>query len=114
MATHYKLEKVKALAENDQAFIYELIKTFLEEIPGDLKFLEEAIQNKNKEQSYQLAHKMKPTIELFGLEYFNALLVIQDWAKGIKKQENIETQLSKVVKAISMASEELKKDYNIE
>lgn len=113
MATYYKLEKVNALAENDQEFISVLVQTFLEEIPEDLKSLEEAVQNDNKEQSYQLAHKMKPTVELFGLNSFNALLAIQDWGKGLKNQENIKVQLSQVVKAISMASKELKIDYNL-
>ena len=114
MATYYKLEKINDLAGNDKDFITILVQTFLEEVPEDLKLLQEAVDNDNKEQSYQLAHKMKPTIELFGLNSFNALLAIQDWGKGSKVSENIKVQLSQVVKAISKASQELKTDYNLE
>ena len=113
MAAYYKLDKVKAIADNDQDFINVLVQTFLEEIPEDAHLLKEAIENDNKEQTYQVAHKMKPTMELFGLESFNALLALQDWGKNKSKLEDVFLQMKQVLKSVNNASEELKKDFNL-
>lgn len=113
MAIYYKLDKVQAIAENDKEFINVLVQTFLEEIPEDANLLKEAIENDNKKQAYQVAHKMKPTMELFGLESFNALLALQDWGKNTTKLEDVSVQMRQVLNSISNASEELKKDFNL-
>ena len=39
----YNLEKIKEMAEGDEAFIKSVISVFLEEVPGDLGELETAI-----------------------------------------------------------------------
>ena len=39
MEQHYKLERIKELADNDQDFIMALAQTFLEEVPEDAAVL---------------------------------------------------------------------------
>ena len=67
----------------------------------------------NKEVAYQVAHKMKPTIELFGLNYFDELLTIQNWGNKTNTVAKVNSELSKVQQSVTNASTELRKDFNL-
>jgi len=113
MERHYKLERLRELADNDNAFILTLVETFLEEVPEDAKHLKEAVVNKNKPQAYQIAHKMKPTIDVFELGVLETLIEIEDWAKSENNDEDVLIQLDKVLLAVESASNEIKADFNL-
>ena len=113
MASYYSLDKVNDIADNDADFIKILVQTFLEEIPQDLEQLAVAVENNNREAAYQVAHKMKPTIELFGLNYFDDLLTIQNWGNKTNTVAQVNSELSKVQQSVTNASTELRKDFNL-
>lgn len=113
MEQHYKLYKIRELADNDQEFILALAQTFLEEVPPDAKRLKEAVENKNYAEAYQAAHKMKPTIDLFELGVFDDLIEVQDWGKFTKTDVDITDKLEIVLSAIDQATKELKADFNL-
>ncbi|AEH00025.1 hypothetical protein [Lacinutrix sp. 5H-3-7-4] len=113
MEQHYKLHRLRELADNDEDFILALAQTFLEEVPADAKLLKEAVENDNMLQAYQTAHKMKPTIDVFELGVLDKLIEIQDWGKFEKKGEDVTPQLAMVLEAIDKASNEIKSDFNI-
>ena len=104
MASFYSLDKVNDIADNDSDFIKVLVQTFLEEIPEDLEQLSSAVENNNKEVAYQVAHKMKPTIEL---------LTIQNWGNKTNTVAKVNSELSKVQQSVTNASTELRKDFNL-
>lgn len=64
----YNLDKINEMAEGDEDFINSVISVFLEEVPQDLEGLETALNEKNHEQAYQFAHKIKPNVDLLGME----------------------------------------------
>ncbi len=74
-----------------------IAKTFLEEIPPDLKNNAGAIGNNNRELAYQFAHKMKPNLEMFGLNLGKEITAIESWTKNLKNKSTIETHLKNVV-----------------
>lgn len=113
MEQYYKLNKVRELADGDDSFVAALAQTFLEEVPADADILKQAVENKNYLLSYQTAHKMKPTIDLFGLGVLEDLIVIQDWGKFEQKDKDISDKLHVVLTAIEQASEEIKDDFNL-
>lgn len=113
MSKYYKLDRVRELAGDDEDFIFELIKTFLEEVPQDAVALEEAVSKKEYQQTYQIAHKIKPTIDLFELDVLHDLIEVQDWGKYEKKEMDISSNLKAVLKAIKKASKKLKKEFNL-
>ncbi|MGB1210005.1 hypothetical protein CLV86_1534 [Lacinutrix venerupis] len=113
MEQHYKLHRLRELADNDQDFIIALAETFLEEVPADAKILKEAVENVNFLQSYQTAHKMKPTIDVFELGVLDKLIEIQDWGKFEMADKNVSSQLADVLAAIENASNEIKSDFNL-
>lgn len=113
MEQHYKLHRLKELADNDKDFILALAETFLEEVPADAITLKQAVENANYLQTYQTAHKMKPTVDVFELGVLDSLIEVQDWGKFEKKGEDVSAQLEKVLAAIEQASEEIKSDFNL-
>ncbi len=113
MEQHYKLDKVRDLAGGDEEFIAAIAQTFLEEVPTDAEALEQAVHGVNYLQTYQTAHKMKPTIELFDLGVFDELIIVQDWGKFEKVGDDVSMELAKVLAAVNQAAAEIKSDFNL-
>ncbi|MGV6831360.1 MAG: Hpt domain-containing protein [bacterium] len=113
MEQHYKLYRVRELAGDDEEFIETLVATFLEEVPEDARQLEIAVDSRDFLKSYKVAHKLKPTVDLFELGVLDDLIEVQDWGKFEKKNEDITEEFNRVITAINNAVEELKQDYNI-
>ncbi|WP_452224107.1 Hpt domain-containing protein [Lacinutrix chionoecetis] len=113
MEQHYKLHRLRELADNDEDFILALAETFLEEVPADAVVLKQAVENKNMLQTYQTAHKMKPTIDVFELGVLDKLIEVQDWGKYEKSNEDVSAQLADVLEAVENAASEIKSDFNL-
>lgn len=113
MEKHYKLIKIRELADNDQEFVNTLAMAFLEEVPEDARLLKIAVDSKDYLAAYRTAHKMKPTIDLFGLGVLEDLIEVQDWGKLEQKNKNIEDKLNIVLTAIENATQEIKEDFSL-
>jgi hypothetical protein len=113
MGQHYKLDKIRELADNDEEFIKTLALTFLEEVPTDAKLLQIAVESKDYLAAYQSAHKMKPTIDLFELGVLDDLIEVQDWGKFEQKGKDITEKLHIVLNAVENTVAEIKADYNV-
>lgn len=113
MGQHYKLHRVRELADNDEEFVLALAQTFLEEVPEDAAILEQSVNDENYLQTYQSAHKMKPTIDLFELGVLDDLIEVQDWGKYEQRSKDISSKLQIVLDAIKKAVDEIKADFNI-
>ncbi len=113
MEVHYKLFRVRELADNDNEFIGALAQAFLEEVPQDAKRLKKAVIEKDYEEAYQAAHKMKPTIDLFELGVLSTLIEVQDWGKFKKTEVDVSAQLNTVLLAVEKATSEIKSDFNL-
>ena len=96
MAIKYNLAKVYALSDNDPEFVNEILNLFVTEVPEDLTQIGEGIKNKDHKHTYAFAHKLKPTLDLLGLNVaFEEILQIEAWTKTEgKKKEIIETYKS--------------------
>ncbi len=113
MEQHYKLNRVRELADNDEDFIMALASTFLEEVPEDAARLKQAVAENDYHNAYQAAHKMKPTIDLFELGVLPDLIEVQDWGKFLKKDEDISSQLQIVLTSVENAVAEIKSDFGL-
>ncbi|CDF78521.1 conserved hypothetical protein [Formosa agariphila KMM 3901] len=113
MEQHYKLFRVRELADNDEDFIQALALTFTEEVPEDLEVLKQAVQDKNYYTTYQIAHKLKPTVDLFELGVLDDVIVVQDWGKFEQTDKDITSTFNHVVTAIELAVSEIKSDFDI-
>lgn len=113
MEQHYKLFRVRELADNDEDFVAALAAAFLEEVPVDAERLKKAVAEQDYYNAYQAAHKMKPTVDLFELGVLEDLIVVQDWGKFEKTGEDCTKELELVLTAVENATAELKEDFNI-
>ena len=113
MEKHYKLFKIKELADNDEEFIHTLAVAFLEEVPEDARVLQIAVDSRDYLAAYRTAHKMKPTVDLFQLGVLEDLIEVQDWGKFEQRDKDITVQLNKVMTAIDNTIAELKEDYSL-
>ncbi len=113
MEQHYKLFRVKELADNDEDFVMALAATFLEEVPEDAERLKKAVAEKDYNTAYQAAHKMKPTIDLFELGVLQDLIEVQDWGKFAKTDMDITEKFNIVITAVENATAEIKEDFGL-
>lgn len=113
MEQHYKLFRVKELADGDSDFVIALAQAFLEEVPEDAERLKNAVALEDYYTAYQAAHKMKPTVDLFELGVLQDLITVQDWGKLEKKGQDVSKELQLVLDAVQNASNEIRKDFNL-
>lgn len=111
MSKHYKLDRVSELADGDKDFVVAIAATFLEEVPVDAERLRLGVPANDYNEVYQAAHKMKPTIELFGLGVYDELIEIQDWGKFKQEDKDVSRQLESVLKAIENTIQEIRSDF---
>lgn len=109
----YNLDKINEMAEGDENFINSVISVFLEEVPQDLEGLEAALNANNHEQAYQLAHKIKPNVDLLGMEQTRATaLEIETMGKKQADMSRMTELFQLLKKDIHQVVGELKNDFN--
>jgi len=110
----YNLDKINEMAEGDEDFISSVISVFLEEVPQDLQALESALSSNDYERVYQLAHKIKPNVDLLGMEQTRAAaLEIETMGKNAASMADIEKVFPILKKDIEQVVSELKKDFAV-
>ena len=108
----YSLDKIHEMAEGDEDFIASVIAAFLEEVPVDLIGLEQAIAARDYENVYKLAHKIKPNVDLLGMEQTRATaLEIETLGKNVANMQEIEEKFPLLKKDVEQVISELRKDF---
>ena len=114
MAIHYNLAKVYAISENDPEFVQQIIRLFVTEIPLDLAHIKQGIEDKNHQICYEFAHKIKPSLDLLGMNVaFEEMQQIEIWANSEGKKKAIKETYKSVANQIEKAVKEIKKDFNL-
>lgn len=110
----YNLDKLNEMADGDNDFINSVISVFLEEVPQDLEQLETALSQRNYENVYKLAHKIKPNVDLLGMEQTRqAAYDIETLGKSASGSSEIERIFPTLKKDIHQVISELKKDFDL-
>jgi HPt (histidine-containing phosphotransfer) domain-containing protein len=113
MAEYYKLDRVRELADGDEDFVAAIAAAFIEEVPEDAERLRVAVPSNDYYETYQAAHKMKPTIDMFELGVLDKLIDVQDWGKLEKADEDVSGQLQSVLTAVENAVNEMRADFGL-
>ena len=110
----YSLHKINEMADGDEDFINSVISVFLEEVPQDLEDLEKAIAVADHQIIYMLAHKIKPNVDLMGMEQARAAAFeIETLGKKTDKLPEIESKFPLLKKDVLQVISELKKDFTL-
>ncbi|WP_350287620.1 Hpt domain-containing protein [uncultured Croceitalea sp.] len=110
----YSLDKINEMAEGDEDFVRSVVTVFLEEVPEDLQALEEAISTKDYEQIYKMAHKIKPNVDLLGMEQTRAnALEIETLGKQDGNFDTIQEKFPLLKTDVEQVVTELKNDFGL-
>lgn len=109
----YNLDSVEEMAGGDQDFLKVVVQTFIEEIPPDLEAMNQAVSENNPGQAYQYAHKMKPNLQMFGLELMPQIKVIEEWARDGKEKTKVDEAAEIITLKVDKAVNELKQDFDL-
>ena len=114
MALNYNLAKVYALSDNDPEFVNQIISLFVTEVPLDLLQIKLGIKTKDHKLAYAYAHKIKPTLDLLGMDQaFEEILQIEAWTKVEGKRKEINATFDSVESQIEKAVKEISKDFEL-
>ncbi|WP_413997668.1 Hpt domain-containing protein [Flavobacterium sp. W1B] len=114
MALNYNLSKVYALSDNDTEFVNEILTLFVTEVPEDLLQIKEGIKKKDHKHAYAYAHKIKPTLDLLGLNVaFEEILQLEAWTKAEGKKKEIKDIFKSIKSQVSDAVKEIRKDFDL-
>lgn len=114
MALHYNLAKVYAISDEDPDFVSQVIDLFVIEVPVDIEQVRIGIDARDYKQTYSFAHKIKPSLDLLGLDLaFEEVLQIEDWANKEGKRKEIIEVYKSLAHKIEKAVKEMKKDFNL-
>lgn len=109
----YQLDKLKEMAEGDTDFIEAVMATFVDEVPADLIKLQAAIQVVDYNSIYKLAHKMKPNLELLGLEKARVnALEIEKSGKGKEHLDEIKKRFAELLEEVTLVTRQIEKDFD--
>lgn len=106
----YDLSKIIELSDNDTDFIKSMVDMFLEEIPKDLEHLAEGVVDTDRTKTHEYAHKMKPSIDMFGLSCLSDILLIEAWGKSNDPMD-INEHFMRVHAQLEQAMVQLKRDF---
>lgn len=114
MALNYNLSKVYALSENDDDFVKAIVGLFVTDVPEDVQGIKEGIDENDHKKAYSHAHKMKPTMDLFGLDQaLEEVLQIEAWGKSEGKRKEIIETFKSLENRLEKAVKEAKKDFDM-
>ncbi|GHC63308.1 Hpt domain-containing protein [Ulvibacter litoralis] len=113
MSKHYSIDSLREIAGGEADFMVVVAQTFLEEIPPDLSAMEEAVGNDNKELAYQFAHKMKPNLEMFGIDLQKEITTVESWTRTSKSKAVIAEHIETISTTLHHVFAELKSDFNL-
>ena len=114
MAIHYNLAKVYAISDDDKDFVLQIINLFIEEVPSDVEQIKVGINSKDHSHAYGYAHKVKPTLDLLGMEAaYEEILQIEQWTKDKGKKKEIKEIYKSMSCRIDLALVEIKKDFSL-
>jgi HPt (histidine-containing phosphotransfer) domain-containing protein len=114
MALHYNLSKVYAISDNDVEFAKQIVVLFTEEVPAEMKNIRQGLKEKDHNRVYHAAHKIKPTLDLMGMDLaYEDVLSIENWGQAKGKKKEIKEIVKSLKERISKTVKELTKDYSL-
>ena len=114
MALYYNLSKVYAISDNDEELAKQIVTLFTEEVPAEIKNIREGLEEKDHNRVYQAAHKIKPTLDLLGMQLaYEDVLAIEKWGKAEGKRKEIKDVVKSLREHVDNTLKEVKKNYNL-
>ena len=109
----YSIENLKEVMGDDPEFIAVVVQTFLDEIPPDLEGLKAAVAEGDRKRAYGFTHKMKPNIEMFGVDLMKNIRSIETWSRSSKDVDAVQGLVDEVDQTLNAVFTALRQDFNL-
>lgn len=109
----YSIDNLKEVMGDDPEFIAVVVQTFLDEIPPDPEGLKTAVAEGDRKRAYGFAHKMKPNIEMFGVDLMKNIRSIETWSRSSKDIDAVKPLVDEVNEVLQAVFVELRQDFNL-
>lgn len=111
MEKKYNLEKIIALCEGEPEFMNRFISLFISTTPPQLEELNVATNDKEWSRVAAILHKIKPTIEMMGMEILPVIKQAEADSKVTPPVEiGIRAKVNEITDYLNISVEELKKE----
>ncbi len=109
----YDLDYLKEIAEDDEDFMNEMMKIFINEIPSSLANAQKMALNAEWKQLGKLLHRISPAFAFFGIhEIESEIHRLEEYIHFSKNLEEVPKLLEIVRELTSEAVRQLKSDFN--
>lgn len=106
--TSYNLSYLREVSGNNEEFIQEMIQTFISTLPQIIFDMAEAMDTKDWEKLSRLAHQIKPSLTLMGLQTLRDKVVqIEERGKTRQNLDELPAAVNDFIKQCNYAIEEL-------
>jgi len=109
----YAIDSLKEVMGDVPDFIRIVVQTFLDEIPSDIEGLKSAVASGNRKRAYGFAHKMKPNIEMFGVDLMKNIRSIETWSRSVKDVDSVQYLVDEMDQTLNAVFNALRKDFNL-
>jgi HPt (histidine-containing phosphotransfer) domain-containing protein len=110
----YKLDKLIEYIGTDEEVIKNMIGIFLTTTPDLLSQVLAGLQSENYDEIAKNVHKLKPTLDIFGIDSLHdPIRSIENYAKQKKNIQKIAELIALLEKTLEKVIFELKKDFSL-
>jgi HPt (histidine-containing phosphotransfer) domain-containing protein len=107
----FDLAYLRSISGNNPEFLQEMIQTFVHSIPPILKEMQAAIAGKNWKKLSRLAHQIKPSFGLMGMDALRkTVLSIEDNAEQRKNLDEVASTTRAFIQDCTAVVDALKKE----
>jgi PAS domain S-box-containing protein len=107
----YNLDYLRSVSGNNQEFIQEMVTTFIQTIPAVLDDMKTAVQESDWLKLSRLAHQIKPSFTLIGLDHLRKdVLQIEENGKQKTKLEELPGMVTRFIRSCELVVKELHHD----
>ena len=109
----YDLKMIENISGGDPAFIRQMVKLFLDNMPVNINTLRAALENKDWEMMWKTAHKMKSTIDSLNInELRQDIRAIEYAGKTLEGLVAVPMQVQKVEQVLQLCLDDLQQKYD--
>jgi CheY-like chemotaxis protein/HPt (histidine-containing phosphotransfer) domain-containing protein len=113
VGSHADLSYLEKVSGNNKSFVKEIAETIINSIPVSLQEMEILIKDKNWSEVARVAHKIKPSVTLIGLNKLKTTISsLEEEAKKKKRIKLIKELAGEIDKQLKTAVESLKAQLN--
>jgi HPt (histidine-containing phosphotransfer) domain-containing protein len=107
----YNLNQLLSISRNDLSYCKKMIGIFIEQSSISISQINEAYEAKNLDAVYNVAHRIKPSIDLMGIEMLrDTIRFIEKNAKDLNDSEDLKKQIEILFTVLNKVIFQLKEE----